>query len=427
VNDSLSKRLQNFQSGNVGRLAVLMATAFIDMVGNLIIIPLLPFYATRLGANGFMLGALVAAFSAAQLLSAPLWGRVSDHYGRRPVLLIGLSASAVAYVVFAFAESYWLLLVSRLIQGAGGGTTGVIQAYVADALQPKDRARGLGWLSAATNLGVVLGPLIGSLSSSLGQRSPGLIAAGLCAVNVAFAARYLTESHGVAARAKAKRAVTPRQAMARVLFHPGQAAPRLIWMYAIGIGAFYGVTFVLTLFLMARFAVTERTIGFFYAYMGILNVVFRIGLLGYVVDRMGEVRTSRLGAAVLSVGLIALPATNAIWMLALVVALIPLGTTLLFPSVTALLSQVVGEHERGLYMGVQQTYGGFSRVAFPFLAGFAWDHLGQAVPFWLSGSLVGLTLVLGIGMEHRVRAHHAAETERAAKEEAAKESAAVAE
>ncbi|HEX8717558.1 MAG TPA: MFS transporter, partial [Gemmatimonadaceae bacterium] len=102
-----------------------MATAFIDMVGALMILPLLPFYAVKFGASDFMVMVLVSAFSAMQLVSAPLWGRVSDRYGRKPTLLIGLAGSAVAYVIFAYASTYWLLLVSRLVQGAGGGTTGV--------------------------------------------------------------------------------------------------------------------------------------------------------------------------------------------------------------------------------------------------------------------------------------------------------------
>src|SRR5688572_17586207 len=99
------------------------------MVGVLMVLPLLPFYAREFGANGLMLGVLVSSFSIAQLLSAPIWGRFSDRYGRRPALLVGLGASAIAFVVFAFANSIWLLLLSRLVQGAGGGTVGVIQAY----------------------------------------------------------------------------------------------------------------------------------------------------------------------------------------------------------------------------------------------------------------------------------------------------------
>ena len=161
------------------KLLALIITAFVDMVGLLMVIPLMPFYARKLGAGSLMVTVLVVSFTAAQLLSAPLWGRFSDKYGRRPALLVGLGAAAIAYVVFAFASSIWLLLLSRLVQGAGGGTVGVIQAYVADSTEPQNRAKALGWLSAATNLGVALGPPLGSLALLLGHSGPGLVAAAL--------------------------------------------------------------------------------------------------------------------------------------------------------------------------------------------------------------------------------------------------------
>ncbi len=123
------------------KLFVLMVTAFVDMVGLLAVIPLLPYYAMRFGANGFVVGMLVSSFAIAQLISAPWWGRVSDRHGRRPALLAGLTASAIAYVVFAFADSLWLLFLSRIVQGAGGGTVSVIQAYVTDATKPEERAK----------------------------------------------------------------------------------------------------------------------------------------------------------------------------------------------------------------------------------------------------------------------------------------------
>src|SRR5688500_4323172 len=166
-----------------------MLTAFMDMVGVLMLLPLLPFYAKDLGATGFVMAWLGSSFLIAQLISAPLWGRVSDRYGRKPALIIGLSASAVAYVVFAFADSLWLLFLSRIIQGAGGGTVGVIQAYVSDVVEPRNRAKGLGWLSAATNVGVMSGPLLGSAASTWGRHAPGLIAATGCLLNIAFASR----------------------------------------------------------------------------------------------------------------------------------------------------------------------------------------------------------------------------------------------
>src|SRR5690348_8818410 len=166
--------------GDSRKLWILMITAFIDMVGVLMVIPLLPFYAKAAGhlqSGGLVVGILVSSFSVAQLITAPMWGRLSDAYGRRPALLVGLGASAIAYVIFGFALSlphalFWLFL-SRLVQGAGGGTVSVIQAYVADATEPEDRAKALGWLSAATNAGVAIGPVFGSATATLGQAAPG--------------------------------------------------------------------------------------------------------------------------------------------------------------------------------------------------------------------------------------------------------------
>ena len=162
------------------KLLVLIAASAVDMIGFAIVLPLLPFYAENLDATPKTIGWIIASFSIAQLISAPLWGRVSDRYGRRPALLIGLSASAVAYVAFGLANTVAWLFLSRIIQGAGGGTTGVAQAYVADSIPAAGRARALGWLSAATSLGVMIGPVVGSLAAHWGRAAPGFVAAGLC-------------------------------------------------------------------------------------------------------------------------------------------------------------------------------------------------------------------------------------------------------
>lgn len=373
-----------------------MVTAFVDMVGVLMVIPLLPFFATDLGASGFIVTLLIAAFSVAQLVSAPLWGRFSDRYGRRPALLIGLSASALAYVVFAFADSVWLLLLSRVVQGAGGGTVGVIQAYVADATRPQDRAKSLGWLSAATNLGVTIGPVLGSTSLQLGRPAPGLLAAALCAVNIVFAWRFLHESHGAEARAAGMAAPVRRSAetLKRVISHPADPPSRLIWIYSLTMGAFQGCTAVLALFLADKFAVTELTIGYFFTYVGALSVLTRALILGPMVDRFGEARLTRIGLVLLALGLITLPLAPNYLFLALSVAMWPVGTAFTFPCVTALLSRVIDNRERGVYMGTQQTFGGITRSIFPLLAGLAFDHLGTGVPFYAAGVLVVLILPL---------------------------------
>jgi len=415
------------------KLLVLMATAFLDMVGLLMIIPLLPFYVKSLGGEGvtvlgfhfgigIIVGFIIAAFTMAQLLSAPMWGRFSDRVGRRPTLLIALTAAAIAYLIFGFAESLWLLFLSRIVQGAGGGTVGVIQAYVADTTAPQDRARALGWLSATTNLGVALGPVLGSFAIALGKydlvpgpatfhmghAAPGILAAALCVINIAFAARYLTESrdaseHDTAVAAGEVRR-SSRQVMWRVVSHSGEPSSRLIWTYAIAIGAFQGSFSVLALFLNARFQVTEQTIGYFFMYIGSISVFTRVLLLGRMVDWLGEAKLSRLGLVLLAAGVFGMPVARNLWMLAVAVALIPLGTAFTFPCVTALLSRVTAPSERGLYMGMQQTYGGVARIIAPLFFGWAFDSIGVSAPYFFSSAFLLATISLGFGLDQYAKA-----------------------
>ncbi|MBA2458393.1 MAG: MFS transporter [Gemmatimonadales bacterium] len=375
------------------RLAVLIAVNFVDMLGFMIVLPLLPFYALELSASPEIIGWLIASFSIAQLLSAPLWGRVSDRYGRRPALLIGLTASAVAYAVFGFAESIWLLFLSRLVQGAGGGTTGVAQAYVADTMAPADRARALGWLSAATSAGVSLGPALGSLSARFGQEAPGLVAAALCVVNIAFAWRWLPES-------KPRDDGVPRIRRPvwfsawSALRHPGTGLARLLWIYGIGMLAFSAMTSVLSLYLGAEFGLDATTIGPIFTYIGVLSFVMRSLLLGPIVDRLGEAWTMRIGTVLLVLGLVLYPLPRTLWGLAAVIPLVPIGTALLFPSTTSLMSRHSDPREFGATMGLAQTFAGIARVAAPLLATVAFQRLGHGWPFYLAGACVGVVGVL---------------------------------
>jgi len=383
-----------------GKLTVLMITAFVDMLGLAMVIPLLPFYATKLGASATIVGVLIAAFSIAQLASAPLWGRFSDRYGRRPALLAGLLVSAVAYVIFAYASTLWLLLISRVVQGLGGGTIGVVQAYVADASDPNDRAKSLGWLSAATSLGAVVGPAIGSALIHWGRHAPGIASAIFCVLVSVFAWSYLRESrqemtatgeHGVPQ--------TSAGAVWSVIARPKEPAQRLIWIYAIAIGAFYGTAPTLPLLLANRLPINEGNVGYFVMYLGGMGVVVRAGILGRMIEWLGEARLTRLGLVLLAFGLAAVAAVHSYLTLLVALTLMPLGTAFVFPCVTAMLSRVVPNKHRGLYMGVQHTFGGVSRVVFPLAAGVAMDHLGLGVPFVLAGVLVLATLLLTTSME----------------------------
>ena len=384
-----------------GKLTVLMITAFVDMLGLAMIIPLLPFYATKMGASATIVGVLIAAFSIAQLASAPVWGRFSDRYGRRPALLAGLLISAVAYVIFAYASTLWLLLISRVVQGFGGGTIGVVQAYVADASDPNDRAKSLGWLSAATSLGAVVGPAIGSVLIHWGRHAPGIASAIFCVLISIFAGIYLRESNEDELTTSERQVPhqTSSSAVWSVIARPKEPAQRLIWIYTVGIGAFYGTAPTLPLILADRLPITEANVGFFVMYLGGMGVIVRAGILGRMIEWLGEVRLTRLGLVLLASGLAMVAAVHSYLTLAIALTLMPLGTAFIFPCVTAMLSRVVPKKHRGLYMGVQHTFGGVSRVVFPLAAGIAMDHLGLGFPFVVAGVLVLSTLLLTTSME----------------------------
>lgn len=377
------------QGDQFRRLLVLIAANFVDMVGLMIVVPILPFYALKLEATPEVIGWIIASFSIAQLVSSPFWGRLSDRIGRRPVLLISLLASAVAFMVFGLADTVFLLFLSRIAQGLGGGTTGVAQAYVADTIPPAQRARALGWLSAATSAGVILGPALGSLASRWGQAAPGFLASGLCLINVAFAWRWLPESRDPDQDVGTKRPPIWHAAW-HVLRHPVGAVPRLIWIYAVGMLAFTAMTSVFALYLEAEFAITEKTIGFFFVYVGSLSLIMRSLFLGPVVDRIGERWAMRLGVILLAVGLSLYPVVPSLWVLVAVIPLVPIGTALLFPSTTSLMSQWSPRKELGTVMGTAQTYAGMSRVVAPLGATILFQRLGHGTPFVAAALLMVL-------------------------------------
>jgi MFS family permease len=222
----------------------------------------------------------------------------------------------------------------------------------------------------------------------------------LCVLNLLFAWRFLGESRE---RRDAQEATRTRWAsmvtIMHVLISLRESAPRLIWMYAIAIGVFQGMLTVLAVFLADTFGVGPNAIWIVYTYFGLLAVVARAGILGWVVDRYGEVTVSRIGLILLAIGLAGFPFMPTYGPLAVVLALVPLGAAFTFPCVTALLLRVIHRGERGVYLGIQQTLGGIGRVVIPLWAGFAYDHLGHRVPFWTSAALVGGILVLGLGIE----------------------------
>lgn len=386
------------------RLWVLIAVCFVDMIGLMIVAPLLTPFARRFGAADWVVGLLFSSFAIAQLMSSPVWGRVSDHYGRRPALLAGLGGSMFAYLIFGFANSLWLLFVCRIVQGLGGGTTGVAQAYVADTMEPAERAKALGWLSAATSAGVSIGAVIGALASHFGSAAPGIVAAVLVALNMVFAWSWLPESR-VPVQTASGRFVPPKSrpifhALWEVVRHPGRPVAQMIWIYAVGMLALNSVIGVMSLYLIDSFGFTDKNLGYVFTVFSVVGVILRIGPVGWVNGRIGEVRTLRLGAFLMVLGLTLLPLPKQFPVFVVALLLVPAGTAFLFPATTSLVSQRTDRNELGLTMGVQQTFRGIMAIIGPIGATLVYQALGHGVPFWIAAAVVAIALMLSSQVRH---------------------------
>lgn len=384
---------------DLASVMVLIGIALVDMIGFGIVLPLLPFYAVEFGAADWMVGPLVASFSVAQLLSAPFWGKISDHYGRRPLILIGLAFSALSYVLFGLATTIAVLFVSRIVQGASGGTIAVAQAYVADTTAPERRAQVLGWLSAATGAAFMIGPAIGSWAWRWGgHTAPGFVAAALCVVNLGLAVRFLPEPSASRRReARGSLAVPPL----REVVHAALRGPlaRMIGVYFLGMGAFTAMTAIFPLFLEERFGIDESTVGYVFVYVGSVSVLVRGVAVGKLVGRFGEPNVCRFGAAMLGIGLAVGSVADTYPLLAIAITLVAAGTGTLFPPLAALISRSTPAEEQGSTLGLNQFFGGVARVVGPLGGAAVFDVYGPGAPFLTAAVGVAAAFVIALGLK----------------------------
>jgi multidrug resistance protein len=366
----------------------------VDMIGFGIVLPLLPYYAVNFGASDWLVGPLVASFSVAQLIAAPIWGKVSDRYGRRPMVLAGLGFSAASYMLFGLATTVLVLFFSRIVQGIAGGTVAVAQAYVADSTEPERRAQVLGWLSAATGAGFMIGPAIGSWAWRLGHQAPGFVAAALCLINLLFAIRFLPEPETPGGGSSLD--VPPLGEVVRAALREPLA--RMIGIYFLGLGAFTAVTAIFPLYLKARFGIDESNVGYVFVYVGAVSVLVRGVAVGPLVKRFSEPGVSRVGASMLGLGLAVGIIADSYPLLALVLTLIAAGTGTLFPPLAGLISRSAGPEVQGSTLGVNQFFSGVARVAGPLAGAAIFDVFSTGAPFATAAVGVGLAFVLTLGL-----------------------------
>jgi DHA1 family tetracycline resistance protein-like MFS transporter len=352
----------------------------VDLIGFGVVVPVLPFWATELGASPTTLGLLLTAYAAAQFLCAPLWGRLSDRIGRRPVMLATIAGTAASLLLLGLAHSLPLLFVARALAGAFAANIGVASAYISDVTPPEERTRWMGMLGASFGVGFVLGPALGGGLSLLGYQAPMLAAAALAACNVVYAALVLREPAGRARAFEegAERASALRQPLVRRLCVANFA-------FTVAVNQ---LETVFALFMLHRFHYDASQVAVLLVAMAVLMGGIQGGGMKGLAARFGERRLVAAGSALLAVGFLALPPVHSVALLVVPLSLCAVGRAVLQPSLMGLVSVAASARERGTVMGAFQASASLARVAGPLAAGLLYD-LSAPAPFVLAGVLVG--------------------------------------
>lgn len=375
-------------------LLVIFLTVFVDLVGFGIVLPLLPVYSKDFGASGLVIGAIMAAFSFMQFICAPMWGRLSDRVGRRPILLLSTAGAVGSYLLFAMASrmsggaALGLLLVSRLFAGACGANITVAQAYIADITPPENRSKRMGLIGMAFGLGFIFGPAIGGLSYKLfGIAGPGWVAAALCALNLLVAIWILPESRTPGSAATAERPHFDQ--WTHTLSHP---------QIGLLVAVFFLATFAFTCFETTLPLLVGRNmhlnlkeedrdkIGYLFAYAGIIGALVQGGAIGRLVRRFGERFLIALSMVLLAISLAALPFMATWTTLLIALAGLSIGSSLTRPPLFGLISMLTPHNEQGATLGIAQSAGSLARIVGPIFAATLFDHR-PALPYLICAAI----------------------------------------
>lgn len=355
-------------------------TVAMDLLGFGIIIPLLPLYAESFGASPTTIGLLFASYSLAQFVASPIWGRVSDRVGRKPVLVTTIVGSAIGSLVLGFSGSIAMLFVGRILDGASGASVAVARATVADVATVEQRARLMGLLGAAFGFGFVVGPVVGSLASVWGPSAPFLLAAGVSSLNAVTTWLRVPETRP----ANQHVAVSPVSIRS---LSPG--VRRLVVLTFVGVTAFAAFEATFSLLASDRLGLREGQIGFVFAGLGIVLVATQAGLIGPASRKFHEMQLIRAGLAMNVVGFLLLAEASGWPMLVPGLALLAVGQGLISPMLSSSISGQANGRGVGAALGVQQSAGGLARVIGPAMGGVLYA-LGTPIPYLVAA---GLTLL----------------------------------
>jgi len=384
----------NFRTMKKYPLVVLFLTIFIGLLGFGIIIPILPTYSKELGASNFETGMLASVYSLMTFLFAPLWGTLSDRIGRRPVIIYSIIITGLAYVMFSFADSLLILMLSRILAGIGSANISAAQAYIADITTPVNRVKNMGMIGAAFGLGFTFGPPVGGfLKSAYGVEMVGYVTAILCFINLIMAYFLLPESLKEKNRLK-KYSFRPVRDLVHELKKP--VIRELFTINFIFTVTFFMFQITSTLLWKERFGLTEKEIGYLFMYLGLLSAIIQGGLVGRLNKIFGEQKLLLAGNAFMAAGMLLLPfATKELFIVfnMIAIACIAVSNGCLTPGISSMLSQVADKKEQGQVLSMNQSFSSLGRVIGPALGGLLYG-LNFHSPYIVGSFLMIIAFVI---------------------------------
>ena len=378
-------------SFRVSPLAVIFITVFIDMLSFGIVIPDIQIRANKYGADGFLLGVLLASFSFAQFCAAPFAGRLSDRVGRKSVLATGALLNAIGFIFYAYADSLTFLFIGRIIGGIGSSNLSAAYAYVSDVSKPELRAKSMGILGAAFGMGFIFGPPVGGmLSVSGGNYLLGMASASIAFMNVFWIVAFLKEPEK---HAEAKQFVSgfKFEYLRKALRSPGLLALLLMFfMYNLGFSNLES-TFILLSY--EQYGLSEKGSGFYLGYIGIMIAFVQGILVGPLTARFGERKLVRYGLLLVVPSFISIPFFPNVWMMALFAPFFCLGLAVSTPATQSLISKTTSRDMQGGIFGLTQGLGALARICGP-LIGQTTYKLWYALPYIVGGGLIFIALLV---------------------------------
>jgi len=381
---------------------VIVMTTFIDMIGFGMVIPVLPFHPETVGAGALALGLLIGSFSLMQFIFSPLLGRLSDKVGRRPIMLLSIFSSVISFIIFAFANSFLLLLLSRITAGMATESA-VAQAYISDITTEKERAKGMGKVGAAHGAGFIIGPAIGGFLSIYGLSALGFVAAALTGVNLLFAFFFLPESNGRIGSSIQTNSDGYWRRLASALTKPLIGAVFVI-LFIITF-AFSAIPVIVPLLGIAFFGFAELEMSYFFMYIGVVQIVLQGVLIGRLVKRWGEGNLMVFGSLLMALGMLFMPLFPSIVIFFVSITLISSGIGTLNTVLPSFISKRTPADEQGGMLGVAQSVGSVARIPGPLVGGFVAAVAGLNVAFFLSATLVLICFFVGLTLfrAHKLR------------------------